>query len=210
MNDTSKEKTIPSEEDLSKLVRQHMVAAFAAGLVPVPLMDIAVMSGVQLNLVRKVAACYDVPFSRNAVKSIICALAGGVAPAYAAPPLASLAKAIPFAGTALGIVTMPTMSAAMTYAVGHVFIQHFASGGTLLSFDAEKAAGLFKGLFKKGEEQAVEMAEEGDAAKESEEAERMASVNDEPTEDVSTDEAGEKETSPKKKKAKKRASSKKA
>jgi hypothetical protein len=42
---------------------------------------------------------------------------------------------IPVVGTLLGGVAMPVLSGASTYAVGKVFIQHFASGGTFLTFD---------------------------------------------------------------------------
>ena len=38
-------------------------------------------------------------------------------------------------GTAIGALTMPVFSAAATYIIGKVFIQHFASGGTLLDFN---------------------------------------------------------------------------
>ena len=36
-----------------------MVAGFAAGLVPIPLVDLAIMSAVQVNLVRRIASAYD-------------------------------------------------------------------------------------------------------------------------------------------------------
>jgi hypothetical protein len=34
----------------------------------------------------------------------------------------------------VGALTMPVFSAAATYVIGKVFIQHFATGGTLLDF----------------------------------------------------------------------------
>src|SRR5262249_6845323 len=47
----------------------------------------------------------------------------------------SLVKSFPGVGTAIGAVTMPVFSAGATYVIGKVFIQHFASGGTLLDFN---------------------------------------------------------------------------
>ena len=38
-------------------------------------------------------------------------------------------------GTAVAAATMPVFSAGATYVIGKVFIQHFASGGTLLDFN---------------------------------------------------------------------------
>ena len=187
----------PSKEDLDKLVRNHMIAAFGAGMIPVPVADLVTMTGVQINLVRKIASRFEVPFSHNAVKSIIGALVGGALPAYGAPPLASLAKAIPFAGGVIGFITMPTISAAMTYAVGHVFIQHFESGGTLLTFDAKKAGELFKKLFKKGKEEAATMSDEDDADSSS------SSSSDTSTDKQAADRAPSKKKSTKKGPAKK-------
>jgi hypothetical protein len=44
-------------------------------------------------------------------------------------------KGLPGIGTAIGAITMPVISAGATYIIGKVFIQHFASGGTLLDFN---------------------------------------------------------------------------
>jgi uncharacterized protein (DUF697 family) len=77
--------TYQLSKQLNQLVREHMIAAFAAGLVPFPIVDIAVMSGVQLNLVGKLAGLYGVPFSSDAGKALLGALAGGTVSAYAGP-----------------------------------------------------------------------------------------------------------------------------
>lgn len=161
MSERPEQKDGPSFEVLDKIVKRHMGAAFAAGLVPIPLVDMAIVTGVQLNLVAKLAEIYGIPFSQNRARSIIAALVGGTLPAYAAPSFAGLVKLIPVAGTVLGMVSMPTLSAASAYAVGHIFIEHFESGGTLLTFDAKKGAALFKDLFRKGKQKATRMEWEG-------------------------------------------------
>ena len=46
-----------------------------------------------------------------------------------------MVKSMPIVGTAVGAIVMPTLSAGATYAIGKAFIQHFASGGTLLDFN---------------------------------------------------------------------------
>jgi uncharacterized protein (DUF697 family) len=146
-----------SEEELNKLVRHHMYAAFGAGLVPLPILDVAAVTGVQLNLVRKLAEAFDVPFSKSAVQGIVSALLGGALPALAGPPLASAAKVIPVVGLPVGILTAPTMAAAATYAIGQVFIRHFQADGTLLTFDLETAGLFFQEMFQRGAEEADEM-----------------------------------------------------
>lgn len=140
-----------------KTVRRHMYGAFCAGLVPIPIMDIAALTAVQLNLVRKLTSVYGVPFSKNTVKNIVSSLLAGALPTFVGPYLASMLKAIPFLGTGLGLATVPFVAVAATYAVGHIFIGHFESGGTLLTFNTEKAKELFVELFKHGMKQAAEM-----------------------------------------------------
>jgi hypothetical protein len=44
-------------------------------------------------------------------------------------------KGVPVVGTTIGALTMPALSIGATYIIGKVFIQHFASGGTLLDFN---------------------------------------------------------------------------
>ncbi|MCU0663525.1 MAG: DUF697 domain-containing protein [Myxococcota bacterium] len=142
-----------------KTVRRHMYGAFCAGLVPIPIMDIATLTAVQLNLVRKLTTVYDVPFSRNTVKNIVSSLLAGALPTIVGPYLASMLKAIPFLGFGLGLATVPLVAVAATYAVGQIFIGHFESGGTLLTFNTEKAKDLFEELLKHGMKQAAEMKE---------------------------------------------------
>jgi hypothetical protein len=46
---------------------------------------------------------------------------------------------------------------ASTYALGRIFIQHFNSGGTFLTFDAEKVQEHFRQLYAEGTKLAAEM-----------------------------------------------------
>jgi uncharacterized protein (DUF697 family) len=162
IEEKTKQPESPSSKQLSQLVREHMIAAFAAGLVPFPIVDIAIMSAVQLNLVRKLAGVYGVPFFANAGKGILGALAGGTLSAYAGPVIAGIVKGIPVAGTTLGIISMPILSAASTYAVGRLFIAHFESGGTLLTFDTNKATGAFRRFIRIGKTKATKLRADGE------------------------------------------------
>jgi len=127
------------DEVASKLVDRFSLWSGAAGLIPIPLVDMAAVGGVQLQMLRRLSEIYGVPFSENRGKSIIASLAGAVIPASTATTTAvgvgSLVKSFPGVGTAIGAVTMPVFSAGATYVIGKVFIQHFASGGTLLDFN---------------------------------------------------------------------------
>lgn len=127
------------DELASQVVDRFSLYAGAAGLIPVPVADVAVVGGVQLQMLRRLSEIYDVPFSENRGKSVIASVAGALIPASGATSTAvgvgSLLKGLPGIGTLVGAVSMPVFSAGATYAIGKLFIQHFASGGTLLDFN---------------------------------------------------------------------------
>jgi uncharacterized protein (DUF697 family) len=127
------------DELASQEVDRFSLWSGAAGLIPLPLVDVAAVGGVQLMLLRRLSEIYGVPFSKNRGKSIIASLAGSILSASTATTTAmtagSLVKGLPGVGWAVGALTMPAMSAGATYVIGKVFIQHFASGGTLLDFN---------------------------------------------------------------------------
>jgi uncharacterized protein (DUF697 family) len=125
----------PRDELASHLVDRLSLWSGAAGLIPVPLVDMAAVGGVQLHMLRRLSEIYGVPFSENRGKSILTSLVGAVIPASAASTTASLMKGLPVIGTSIGVLTMPVVSAGATWVIGKVFIQHFASGGTLLDFN---------------------------------------------------------------------------
>jgi len=151
MDKTTKAVETPvSAEQISKLIRHHVYGSMAVGLVPIPMVDFLGIAGIQLNMVRKMAEYYDIPFSKDMTKNLIISLIGGAIPASAAYPVASSIKFIPLIGQTLGAVSMPVIAGASTYAVGKVFYRHFASGGTFLTFDPEKARAYYEEMFQKG------------------------------------------------------------
>jgi uncharacterized protein (DUF697 family) len=118
----------------AKLVDHFCLWSGGAGLIPLPLIDMAAVGAVQLQMLRRLAAIYDVRFSDNLGKSVLASLIGSVIPASSGVGLVSAMKGVPVVGTAVALVSMPVLSAGATYIIGRVFMQHFASGGTLLDF----------------------------------------------------------------------------
>jgi uncharacterized protein (DUF697 family) len=123
------------DELASQLVDRLALWSGAAGLIPVPLVDLAAVGGVQLYMLRRLSEIYGVPFSDNRGKSILASLAGAVIPYSTATTTAGIIKFFPVFGTAIGQLTMAAVSAPATWVIGKLFIQHFASGGTLLDFN---------------------------------------------------------------------------
>lgn len=118
-----------------KLVNRFAVWSGAAGLIPVPVVDIVTVAGVQLQMLRRLSQVYNVAFSENRGKALIASLAGSLIPASSGLGAVSVLKAVPIVGTLTSGLVMPVLSAGATYAIGRAFIQHFESGGTLLDFN---------------------------------------------------------------------------
>jgi uncharacterized protein (DUF697 family) len=123
------------DEFAVKLVDRFALWSGVAGLIPVPGVDALAVWGLQLQMLRRLSQIYKVPFAENRGKALIASLAGTMIPATSGMGAASLLKAVPIVGTIASSIVMPTLSAGATYAIGKVFIQHFASGGTLLDFN---------------------------------------------------------------------------
>jgi uncharacterized protein (DUF697 family) len=119
----------------TKVVERFSFWSGVAGLLPVPFVDLAAVAAVQIQMLRLISRIYDVPFSENRGKALIAGLFGTVIPVSTGVGMASMVKSIPIAGTAVGALVTPALAVAATYAIGMVFIQHFASGGTLLDFE---------------------------------------------------------------------------
>jgi uncharacterized protein (DUF697 family) len=134
---------VVSEDVRDKLAAQTVTSyaawTAAAGVIPVPVVDVAAVGALQLQMLRRLAHIYGTHFTDDLGKSVLASLVGAVLPASVASTASvgvmSLLKSFPVIGTTFSALTLPALSAGSTYAIGRVFIQHFASGGTLLNFN---------------------------------------------------------------------------
>lgn len=122
-------------EVASKLVDRFAMWSGVAGLIPIPIIDVATVGGMQLQMLRRLSQIYGVPFSENGGKALIAALAGTMIPATSGIGAASMLKSVPILGTIASGFVMPALAAGATFAIGKAFVQHFESGGTLLDFN---------------------------------------------------------------------------
>lgn len=148
------------EGRIEKIAKHHILTAMGVGLVPIPVVDVVALIGVQLDMIRKLSAEYGIPFKQDKVKSIIASLMGGFLPVAIGGTLCSLIKCIPLIGQTTGAVTMPVVSGAATYAIYKVFVQHFESGGTFLDLDPSKVKSYFSEQFNKGKKFASDLKSE--------------------------------------------------
>jgi uncharacterized protein (DUF697 family) len=125
--------------------RQTLWAAGAGALLPAVVIDALAVAAIQLVMLNRLTRLYGVSFNRDLGKSLIASLAGGL-------PVAkfSALKVVPVLGILTGAAAVSGVAATATWAVGRVFIQHFESGGTLLSFDPGRMKAHFEEEFQSG------------------------------------------------------------
>lgn len=140
-----------------EIVKKYMLANAGIVLIPLPLLDLVALAGVQLKMIAELSHAYNVPFSQDRIKSIVASLIGSLGTGtLATGAVLSLLRAVPGLGW-YAVLGAPVMSAAVTYAVGKVFIQHYASGGTFLTFNPEQVREQFRSAFREGLEEAKRM-----------------------------------------------------
>jgi uncharacterized protein (DUF697 family) len=131
--------------------------ATVAGFIPVPILDTAAISGLQIKMIYDLCKIYDVEFKKELVISIVGALVGGgVSTLFTSSLASTFTRHIPVIGTTIAAITQPALSYGTTYAVGVTFIKHFENKGSLIDFDVSKAKNAFtqelskaKNVFKK-------------------------------------------------------------
>ena len=145
--------TNPKAAQAEQTIKHHMLAAAGIGLVPLPWVELAALAGLQLNLLRSLAGIYGVEFSSQIGKSAIGALVGSDLSVSLSTGLGMLAKSLPGIGWAVGAASGALLGAASTYALGKVFVQHFESGNTFLTFDPDKVKAYYAQQYEQGKEE---------------------------------------------------------
>ena len=145
------------------VVNNHTLVALSLGLVPLPLFDVAVLTSNQVSMVRALGAIYGQTFSSNKAKAVVFSLLGGSAPVLGVLGLSAGVKWIPGIGTLAGSSGVAVSGGALTYAVGRLFLSHFESGGTLLTFDAAKAYAQFRQEIRRGRRVVADLRAQGAA-----------------------------------------------
>lgn len=145
----SVEEKVDNSTDSDKadlIVRRHLAWAVGGGLIPVPLVDIAAVTAIQIDMLKQLCKTYEVEFSEAAGKTWISTLVVNSATHIGA----SIFKAVPGIGTLGGGLMMGTLSAASTYGIGQVAIRHFEAGGTMADMKPEQYRAYFQEKVEEG------------------------------------------------------------
>lgn len=108
-----------------RIIRNATLVSVAAGIEPIPLIDIPILLGAQIRLVLRLAALYGEPLdSTNAMlhaRTLITTMAGGLGFRYLAE---QAAKVVPFGGDFVA----GAIAGAATWSMGQVALEYYDSG----------------------------------------------------------------------------------
>ena len=159
------------------IIKRHVLFSMGAGFIPIPVVDIAAVTAVQLDMIRQLCKCYDQDYNDSSGKAFVGTLMGNTLSRIAAHTVGSVFKVVPIIGTALGGATVSAFSGATTYAIGQVVAQHFASGGSINKFDAEELRDFYQEQFQKGMDIVDEWSDKAEDMKEDVEEEIQDAID---------------------------------
>lgn len=147
--------------DAENIIRSHVLWAMGGGLIPLPLVDFAAVTAIQLEMLQQLANLYEVDYSKSMGKTFVSALTGTTIASLGS----SMLKAIPGIGSVLGGASMSVTSGASTYAVGQVAMNMFStSGSSLLDFDLEQVKNAYQSAYERGKSYVSDLEENKDEA----------------------------------------------
>lgn len=145
---------------VGNILRDDVITSMVIGMVPFPLLDTALLAGLQVKMVSDLCAEYGVPFSRERAVAVIAALVGSL-PVVSILGIGGMVKGVPVLGSLIGGAAVSVVSGAVTYAQGRVLARHFESGGTLLDIEPRRWRERLRREYRRGSAFAVRLAESG-------------------------------------------------
>lgn len=150
----SYEDASPEEKNgaIRDVIQVCSVAAGAIAIQPIPFLDIALISPIQIAMVQAIGKVHGYKLDQKSVVEMLTSFGASIA---AQAVIATAVKFIPFAGWAISMA----MTYALTYAIGEVSDHYFRNGRGV---PPEELQSMFKRVYqeKKAEKQA---AAQGDA-----------------------------------------------
>ncbi len=108
-----------------RLIRNATLVSLAAGIEPIPLIDIPILLGTQIRLVLRLAALYGEPLDSSAAmkhaRELIVTMASGLGLRYLAE---QAAKVVPFGGDFVA----GAIAGAATWSIGQVALEYYEGG----------------------------------------------------------------------------------
>ncbi len=112
-------------EAAQRIIRNSMLVSLAAGLEPIPFIDIPILLGTQVRLVLRLAALYGEPMddedTKKRVRELVATIVSGLGLRLLAE---QAAKAVPFGGDFIA----GAIAGAATWSIGQVALEYYEGG----------------------------------------------------------------------------------
>jgi uncharacterized protein (DUF697 family) len=131
------------------IIKSHMIGAMSVGFIPVPIVDGIALTDIQWNLICRLADHYGVPI-QAAYRTLLISAISGSLPVLFTGVGCWLIKLIPGFGHIAGTAALANFGAAVTYATGTVFMEHFENGGTMRDFSTRELGRQLRLEFRRG------------------------------------------------------------
>lgn len=141
------------EEVCNDIITRHIYWSMGAGLIPIPMIDIAAVTAIQLDMLRQLCKVYEVDFNESQGKAWVAALTTSSVSRLAA----NFVKFIPGIGSIVGGITMSVMSGASTYAVGNVALKYLEEDMDLFEVDLDEAKSAYEEAYEEGKDVAEDL-----------------------------------------------------
>jgi uncharacterized protein (DUF697 family) len=119
-----------------RIVYRYMTISAGAALIPFAGVDVLALAGIHVALIKELCEHYDIDFNEHTARNVFIGVAGSIVPGTVGSILGrKFLGMLPVTGAVFGWALMSAGSAAFSYGIGLLFIEHFEGGGTLLSMD---------------------------------------------------------------------------
>ena len=146
-----------------KIIKNHVILAIGISAIPIPMIDLILIYGVQKDMLKQLSRVYGKSFYEMKHKAYISVLAT----TSFARIGSSLIKTIPGVGSIIGGVSSAVMNGATTYALGKVTAKFFHDDIELSDVDMDLAKSIFKEELEKGKAFASNLVKQRKKEKES-------------------------------------------
>jgi uncharacterized protein (DUF697 family) len=122
-----------------RIVHRYMAVSAGAAFIPVAGADVVTLAGIHVALIKQLCDHYEVPFTNHTARNVLIAVTISIVPGTLGSIVGRrILSLLPAIGAGFGWMLMSAGSAAFSYVIGRLFIEHFEAGGTLDSFDASR------------------------------------------------------------------------
>jgi uncharacterized protein (DUF697 family) len=108
-----------------RIVELHGTLAALSGLTPLPAVNVAGVAAIIIRMLKQLSGLYHVDFERGRTRSFVIGILGGAAPTGLGAATVSTIGLVAPAPAFLGLAVSALTAAAVTRAIGEVFIESF-------------------------------------------------------------------------------------